>query len=158
MEPPISISIRRGKLESVCLLALLFITESFAISKRSRRTERERERERETFGARYKMKQRVSKCSLNKVGKSMINRLYAGYQRGASNCPPRYCNNNGRIVRSFFYFFVFFLLPTFPFLFPSATLSLFISLVPCNRNISLSLKITHDANAAGIIGRICSAR
>lgn len=34
MEPRISISIRGGKLESVCLLTLLFITESFAISNR----------------------------------------------------------------------------------------------------------------------------
>lgn len=82
MEPPISISIRRGKLESVCLLALLFITESFAISNRSPGAGRDRKREGEMVGARYKMKQRVSKCSLNKVGKSMINRLYAGYQRG----------------------------------------------------------------------------
>lgn len=40
----------------------------------------------------------------------------------------------------------------------STTLSLFISPASRNRNIPLSLEITHDANARGIIGGIYSAK
>lgn len=109
------------------------------------------------------MKQRVSKCSLNKVGKSMINRLYTDYRMvhllSAMTRPYQQQRQEDRVRCFFFSPFVF---ASFPspntFLFPPTTLSLFISLVSRNRNIFLSLKITHDANAPGIIGRICSRR
>lgn len=63
------------------------------------------------------MKQRVSKCSLNKVGKSMINRLYTDYRMvhllSAMTRPYQQQRQEDR-VRCFFFLslrFRFFSLP-----------------------------------------------
>lgn len=79
----------------------------------------------------------------------MINRLYVDYRvvHLLSAMALPYARRG-----SFFPFF------SLPLSLSGAALSLFISLVSRNRNIFLSLKITHDANAPGIIGRICSRR